>query len=263
MKAGLVAILAALDESRGARRALRVVLTADEEMATRTGRPHLEDAARGAAAALVLEAALPDGGVKTARKGLGRFYLVARGRSAHAGTQPNPGVSAIEELARQILRLHALRDDERGVSVNVGVIRGGTRENVVADRAEADVDVRVAHRADMDRIEDALAELEPVLEGASLTLTGGWTRPPLEPTERTELLLAAAQRHARDLGFELTAGGSGGGSDGNLVGALGVPVLDGLGPRGAGAHADDEHVLLESLPVRALLLARLLEDPGL
>lgn len=263
MKAGLIVIAAALAQARGGRRPVRVLLTADEEMGTRTGRLYLAEAAGGVAAAFVVEPCLPDGGLKVARKGLGRFRLTVSGRSAHAGTVPSPGVSAIEELARQIIRLHGLADDECGVSVNVGVIRGGTRENVVADHAEADIDVRIVHAPDAARLERALAALRPELDGARLELSGGWTRPPLEPTDRTRALLAAARRHGRELGIDLSDGSSGGGSDGNLVGALGVPVLDGLGPEGGGAHAESEHVLLASLPVRAKLLARLLEEPGL
>ena len=263
MKAGLVIILEAIEEADRGRRALRVFLTADEEMGSRTARPHLEAVARGAAAALVAEPAMAGGGLKTARKGLGRFRLTVTGRAAHAGTNRADGRSAIEELAHQVLRLHALTDDERGISVNVGVVRGGTTENVVAARAEADIDVRVSHAEDVALIEETLAGLEPVLDGAVLEVSGGWTRPPLEPSPGSALLFARARAVGLELGLDLTEGSSGGGSDGNLVGALGVPVLDGLGPEGGGAHADDEHVLIESLPVRARLLAALLQDPGL
>ncbi len=263
MKAGLVIILAAIAQAGPGRRALRVFLTADEERGSRTGRPHLEEAARGVAAALVAEPALAGGGLKTARKGLGRFRLTVTGRAAHAGTNRTEGRSAIEELAHQILRLHELNDEERGVSVNVGVVRGGTAENVVAARAEADLDVRVSHAADLARLEQALAELRPVLDGTELELSGGWTRPPLEPSPGSALLFARAHEAGRELGLDLAEGSSGGGSDGNLVGALGVPVLDGLGPDGGGAHADDEHALLDSLPLRAQLLAALLRNPGL
>ena len=263
MKAGLVIMLEAIAQSGSGRRALRVFLTADEEMGSRTARPHLEAAARGVAAALVAEPAMTGGGQKTARKGLGRFRLTVTGRAAHAGTNRAEGRSAIEELAHQILRLHALTDNERGISVNVGVVRGGTVENVVAARAEADVDVRVSHAEDVALMEEVLAGLEPVLEDTGLEVSGGWTRPPLEASPGSALLFARAREVGLDLGLDLTEGSSGGGSDGNLVGALGVPVLDGLGPEGGGAHADDEHVLIESLPVRAQLLAALLRDPGL
>lgn len=266
MKAGLVTILAALGAAPATghrRRALRVLITADEEQGSITARPHIAEAARGAAAALVLEPCLPGGGVKVARKGIGRFKLTVHGRAAHAGTQPSPGISAIEELARQIVHVHGLADLARGISVNVGVIRGGTAENVIAERAEAQIDVRISHHDHAAELETALRALPPSLAGARHEWSGGWTRPPLEASAGSALLFAAAARHAGKLGLALDQGSSGGGSDGNLIGALGVPVLDGLGPDGAGAHAESEHVLLASIPERARLLARLLADPGL
>jgi glutamate carboxypeptidase len=260
MKAGLVVLVEALCD-RGPR-ALRVFLTADEEQGSRTARPLLEDAARGAAAAFVLEPPTPGGHLKTARKGLGRFTLHVTGRAAHAGTNLVDGASAVEELAHQIVRLHGLTDEERGTSVNVGVVRGGTTENVVAAYAEAAVDVRVSHAADTERLERTLRTLEPTVPGTSIEVAGGWTRPPLERSEGTAILFAQAREHGRALGLELEERSSGGGSDGNLVGALGVPVLDGLGAEGGGAHALAEHVLLESIPVRARLLSLLLRRPG-
>jgi glutamate carboxypeptidase len=264
MKGCLVVLLEAIRlAGTGRTRALRVFLAADEEMGSRTARPRLEEAARGCAAAFVVEPPGADGSLKTARKGLGRFRLTITGRPAHAGTSRTEGVSAIEELAHQILALQALNDDGRGISTNVGVVRGGTSENVVPAQAEADVDVRVVRFEDRERMERALSALEPRLAGASLSLGGGWTRPPLEPSPGAELLFAAAREHGRDLGLELAAGSSGGGSDANLIGAVGVPVLDGLGIQGGGAHAPDEHVLIDSLPVRAELLSRLLLSPGL
>jgi glutamate carboxypeptidase len=217
----------------------------------------------GAAAAFVLEPPLPNGGLKTARKGLGRFRITVEGKAAHAGTNPADGASATEELAHQILRLHALNDPGRGISVNVGIVRGGTRENVVAELAEAEVDVRLTRQEGLASLEGALREARPTVPGTKVTVTGRWTRPPLEPTPGSALLFAKAREHGRRLGLHLVEGPSGGGSDGNLVGALGVPVLDGLGAEGGGAHALDEHVLVDSLPIRARLLAALLRDPGL
>jgi glutamate carboxypeptidase len=262
MKACLVVLLEAIRLAGDGRRALRVFLTADEEMGSPTGRAFLEPAAGGVAAALVVEPPTPEGNLKTARKGLGRFRLGITGRPAHAGTHRNEGVSAIEELAHQILALHALRDDERGVSVNVGVVRGGTSENVVAAEAEAKIDVRIARAEDRERLERILERLEPVTPGARLELGGGWTRPPLERSAGGAALFERAREHGRALGLDLREASSGGGSDGNIVGALGVPVLDGLGAEGGGAHAPDEHVQLDSMPVRAELLARLLRNPG-
>jgi glutamate carboxypeptidase len=263
MKACLVLMIAAIRAAGNERRALRIFLTADEEAGSRTGRPLLEAAAEGAAAAFVVEPPGQSGNLKTSRKGLGRFSLTIKGRPAHAGTHREEGVSAIEELAHQVLALHALNDDERGISINVGVVSGGISENVVAAEAQARIDVRVARFADRERVEHTLANLQPVHPEATLELGGGWTRPPLERSEGSTALFAQAREHGRELGLDLEEESSGGGSDGNLIGALGVPVLDGLGVEGADAHAPNEHVYLPSIPVRAQLLARLLRNPGI
>jgi glutamate carboxypeptidase len=264
MKAGLVLMLAAIRRaSPGRRRVLRVFLTADEEQGSRTAREAMAEAASGVAAALVVEPPTAQGHLKTARKGLGRFHVAITGRPAHAGTSLTEGASAVEELAHQIIRLHRLTDHEGGVSVNVGVVHGGTRENVVAAYADARLDVRVSQRADLERLERTLRSLEPVTEGTSIDVDGEWTRPPLERTPAGALLFARAREIGRELGLDLQEASSGGGSDANLVGALGIPVLDGLGAEGRGAHAHDEQVRLDALPVRTSLLAGLLEDPGL
>jgi glutamate carboxypeptidase len=261
MKGGIVVMLEAIRRAQTAR-ALRVVLTADEEIGSPTGRETLERAAAGAAAALVVEPPNSKGNLKTARKGLGRFRVRIAGRSAHAG-DPAEGASAIEELARLTLRLHALTDPERRVTVNVGVVSGGTRENVVAAEATAWIDVRAPTIAERARLDAILLGLETETPGTTLELSGGWTRPPLERSAGSAVLFERAREHGRELGLELREVSASGGSDGNLVGALGVPVLDGLGAEGAGAHAIDEHVVVASLPVRADLLAALLRDPGL
>ena len=257
MKAGLVVMVEGIRRAGDDRRALRVFLTADEEKGSPTGRPLLEQAAEGVAAAFVVEPPSPRGNLKTARKGLGRgeFDVLASFAAR--------GVSAVEELAHQTLALEALTDEHTGTAVNVGVVSGGTAENVVAAEAEARIDVRVATNADRERVERALTELRPVNPEAELELGGGWTRPPLERSEGAAKLFARAREYGRELGLDLEEGSSGGGSDGNLIGALGVPVLDGLGAQGAGAHSPDEHVELGSIPLRAELLARLLQDPGL
>jgi glutamate carboxypeptidase len=259
MKGGLVVLLEALQRT-DTRHALRIVVNADEEVGSIGSRDVLAEAATGAVAAFVLEGPTQSGGhLKTARKGIGRFRLTVRGRAAHAST-PGEGVSAIHELALQIVRLYDLQGD--GVAVSVGTIAGGTRENVVAAAAEAIVDIRIPRLEDRDRLDEALRSLRPALEGAELELTGTWTRPPLERSPGSAALFAAAREHGRALGLELEERSASGGSDGNLVGHL-VPVLDGLGAEGAGAHSDDEHVLVVSLDVRADLLARLLAEPGL
>jgi len=261
MKGGLVVMLEAIRRTQ-TEHELRVALTADEEIGSPTARGLLADAADGAVAAFVVEPPTARGDLKTARKGLGRFAVHVHGRAAHAA-QAEKGVSAIEELARLVLRLHALNDPSRGVSVNVGVVSGGTRENVVAAEARALIDVRAPTAAERERVDALLADLRAETAGASVEVTGGWTRPPLERSAGAAALFARARQHARDLGLALgEAGVVAGGSDGNLVGALGVPVLDGLGAEGDGAHALHEHVVVESLDTRAELLARILREPG-
>jgi glutamate carboxypeptidase len=262
MKAGLILLLAAIDEAGSGRRALRVFLTADEEQGSRTAHGPLRDAVDGVAAAFVVEPPTAEGHLKTSRKGLGRFRISVEGRPAHAGTNLREGASAVEELAQQVIRLHALTDHKRGVSLNVGMISGGTAENVVAAHAEARLDVRVTHAADVEKVEGSLRALEPVVAGTTITVSGGWTRPPLVPTPASRQLFAKARDHGRVLGLDLHEASSGGGSDANLISALGVPVLDGLGAEGGGAHAHHEHVRLDTLPLRVRLLARLLQDPG-
>jgi glutamate carboxypeptidase len=261
MKGGLVVMVEAIRLVRTAR-PLRVFLTADEEIGSPTAREPLARAAADVAAAFVCEPPTKTGDLKTARKGLGRFRLVVAGRAAHAG-DADEGASAIEELARLTLRLHALTDRTSGVSVNVGVVAGGTRENVVPAEATAWVDVRVPTLAERDRLGTLLRTLATETPGTSVTVQGGWTRPPLERSPEAGVLFERAREHGRTLGLDLDEASVAGGSDGNLVGALGVPVLDGLGAEGGGAHARDEHVRVETLPVRAELLAAILRDPGL
>jgi glutamate carboxypeptidase len=238
----------------------RVVMlfTTDEEIGSGTSRMAIEDAARHSDAVLVLEPSLPGGAAKTQRKGCGEFTITAHGVSAHAGIDPRKGASAIHELARQIRSLEALQDLERGISVNVGVIRGGTRGNVIAEQATAVVDVRVPTMADAARLDAAIRALAPSNPAVTIEVHGGVERPPLERTPAVARLYEQARQVAASLGHDLEEGGTGGGSDGNFTAALGVPTLDGLGPRGDGAHALHEHVVLADLPWRAAFLAALL-----
>ncbi len=262
MKAGLAIGLLAVEALTAVAHPFgrRVVLlaTTDEETGSHRSRAVLEAEARQSAAVLVLEPGLPDGGLKTARKGVGEFRLEVHGRSAHAGVDPTKGASAIHELARQILALEALRDAERGISVNVGVVEGGTRSNVVADRASAAIDVRIATMADAARLDAAVRGLSPMTSGTRLEVSGGINRPPMERTDGVARLFALAVDVAAGLGVRLTEGATGGGSDGNFTAALGVPTLDGLGAVGDGAHAAHEHVEVAWLAPRAALLAGLL-----
>ncbi len=262
MKGGIVVLLGAMRGllALGVRppHRIRMLFTSDEETGSETSRPLIEEEARRSHLVLCLEPALPDGSLKTFRKGVADFTVVAYGRSAHAGADPQRGINAIEELAYQILRLRGLADIRRGTTVTVGVIRGGTRPNVVPEYAEMVVDVRVATRAEMDRIERAFRALRPVLEGARLEVRGGFNRPPMERNAQMVATFERARAIAAELGMTLTEGGTGGGSDANFTAALGIPTLDGLGAIGNGAHALEEHVRIDSLPQRAALVAALL-----
>ena len=262
MKAGLalagLAVKALAQESDGLPGVVVLLVTADEETGSAVSRGIIEAEARVSDAALVLEPALPGGALKTRRKGCGEFVLRVSGRAAHAGIEPELGASAISELARQILRIEALRDAAAGTAVNVGVVRGGSRPNVVAADAEAMIDVRVASAAEATRVTAALLAMKPVDPGTQVAVAGGIDRPPMERSAAGSALFAVAQAVAADLGRTLGEGGTGGGSDGNLTAALGVPTLDGLGAVGGGAHADNEHVTTADLPWRAALVAGLL-----
>ena len=240
-------------------RPVTLLLTCDEEIGSRTSRPLVEEEAREAAAALVLEPPIPGGIVKTARKGVGVFTLRAKGRAAHAGLDPSKGVNAIIELAHQVLCLDRLNDFERGVTVSVGLISGGTTPNVIPAEASATLDVRFWTPEQGSRIEEAIRGLGPTLDGAQLEVSGGINRPPMPRSAENLKLYEHARRLAAELGFELGSGSVGGGSDGNFTSAMGVPTLDGLGVDGAGAHAEDEHILLADIPRRAALLTRLLQ----
>jgi glutamate carboxypeptidase len=265
MKGGLVLLLFALAAlntiGREPRRPLRVLLDCDEEIGSPTARDLIDTMASQAGVGLVLEPPLPGGVLKTARKGSLLYHLEIIGRAAHAGIEPEKGASAILELARQIEAINALHDPERGTLVNIGVVRGGSRLNVVPAQAEADIAVRVTTADDADRVDRAMKTLSPSVPGTEVRVIPGRTRPPMQPSPASRELFARARVIAASAGIaDLTDGATGGGSDANLVAARGVPTLDGLGPEGDGAHADDEHVLVASMPARAALIAGLLAE---
>ncbi len=263
---GLLATRAVFETLVPAAGRVAMLVTSDEETGSDTSRALIEAEARASDAVLVLEPALAGGPLKTSRKGIGQYHLAITGVAAHAGVDPRKGVSAVRELARQILALEALHDLERGVSVNVGVVSGGTRPNVVAEAAHAVVDVRAPTLDDAARVDAAMRALQPVLPGSRLVVTGGFERPPMERSAGVAALYAHAQAAAALLGQRIEEGGTGGGSDGNFTAALGVPTLDGLGAVGDGAHALHEHVELDQLVPRtallAALIARLLSPDG-
>ena len=262
MKANLALALEALRacEATGVcpQSPVTILFTCDEESGSPSGRALVETEAKNARAVLVLEPPATGGRVKTARKGTGMFTIKVHGRAAHAGLDPEKGVSAVLELARQTIRLHNLNDPATGTTVMVTVARGGTHSNVVPDEAEAEIDVRFSSAAEAARIENAILNLKPFDERAQLAMGGGINRPPLERTEEVKQLYDHAQSLAAMLNFELGEASVGGASDGNFVGALGVPVLDGLGIEGDGAHAAHEHIIVDNISRQGALLAGLI-----
>ncbi len=263
MKSGIVCAIEALRvmvaESLPTKRPITLVLTCDEEIGSKTSRSLVEEEAKNAAAALVLEPPAPGGVVKTGRKGIGEFTVRALGRAAHAGLDPSKGVNAIVELAHQTLRLAALNDFERGITVSVGLINGGTAMNVIPAEASAKVDVRYWTQEDGEMIVNTIRGLAPALPRAQLEVTGGINRPPMPRSDENIALYEQARALAAEIGFELKETIVGGGSDGNFTAAMDVPTLDGLGVDGAGAHADHEHIIIDDIPRRAALLTRLMQ----
>jgi glutamate carboxypeptidase len=262
MKASTAMMFAALDILRALGAANRPVvwsINTEEEVGSPVSRPVLEALAREAELVLCLEPPVPPhGALKTQRKGVGMFTLYVTGKASHAGADHQAGVSAIEEMARQVQWLHSLTDYERGTTVNVGVVEGGTKRNVVAAEASALIDLRVTTLAEAERVVPQILGMQPSLAGTILSVEGGLNRPPME---RTPAIVAAFERArliGEDLGLDLQEGFTGGGSDGNFTAALGVPTLDGLGCIGDGAHADHEHIIVPALPERTALLAALL-----
>jgi len=261
MKANIVLMLECLrhfaETGKSPLRPINILLSCDEEVGSATGRPLVEREAANAAACFVFEPSF-DGMVKTGRKGTGMYSLRAHGIPAHAGLEPEKGASAILELSHQIEKLHSLNAPEVGTTVNVCTIKGGTTMNVIPEHAECSVDVRFSTVAEAERIDAAICSLSPVDPRVTLDVSGGINRPPME---RTGAVIALYEK-ARDLAssFDYTLGETqvGGASDGNFVGALGVPVLDGLGVAGAGAHTLREHVLVSDIAKRAALITLLL-----
>lgn len=237
------------------------LMNSDEEIGSPESRRWVRLIARNVARTFVLEPAFgPDGRLKTARKGVMRFTVTVRGRAAHAGLEPTAGASAINELAHVIHQLHGLTDHERGMTVNVGRITGGTRPNVVAAEASAEVDVRIMTVADGEEIKKRIAAIEPSTPGTSIHIEGGTGIPPLERTERNQALWSAAREAGQRLGLELDEFTAGGGSDGNTTSQF-TATLDGLGAIGDGAHAIHERVTVDGMVERAALLAELLMAP--
>jgi glutamate carboxypeptidase len=262
MKGGLVigffAVEALAATVRLPQKRIVFLWTSDEEIGSGTSRAVIEREARRSNAVLVLEPASGlAGDVKTSRKGVGEIEIIAMGRAAHAGLNPEAGINAIEEIALQIARISRWNQPSRGITVNAGVIEGGTRTNVIPEKARVVVDVRAARDRDMPALERKFRALRPILRGARLQIRGGFNRPPME-RKNSAALYDKARAVAKEMRFALGEARVGGGSDGNFTAALGVPTLDGLGAVGEGAHGPDENILVGALPKRAALLAGLL-----
>lgn len=237
-----------------------LVLTCDEEVGSLSGWPLIEREARSGDTryAFVMEPPAPGGRVKTGRKGTGIFAIKVEGRAAHAGLEPEKGASAILELARQTEQLHAINLSGSGITLNVGVVQGGTRSNVVAAEAQGEIDVRFSTEAELLEIERILSNLKPIDERTKVFVSGGINRPPLERTPAVIELFEKARAIAAQLDFELGEAQVGGASDGNFVAAMGIPVLDGLGISGDGAHAIHEHIEADDIARRGALIGGLL-----
>ena len=262
MKAGIVQALFALEALQelktGVSKRLVFLWTSDEEIGSESSRKLIEDEARRSDAVFVLEPCLgPRGMVKTSRKGVGEAKLMVHGRAAHAGLDPDRGINAIHELAAQIARIEKWNDPRSGVTVNADLIDGGTRTNVIPDRAKVNFDLRAWRQSDINSLEKRFRSLKPIHKGAKLEVRGGFDRPPLERKHSVALFLRAKSL-AKQMGFSLNEAAAGGGSDGNFTAALGIPTLDGFGAVGDGAHSAQEFVFYKTMPQRSALLAAML-----
>jgi glutamate carboxypeptidase len=269
MKAGLAFFVTAMRSLRDLNipvdRKVVLQVNADEEVGSETSRPLTEAAARESDFVLVLEPGTGlEGKWKTARKGVGGYTVEVRGKAAHAGVDFTAGASAILELARQLQVIAGFTDLERGLTVNPGIVAGGTRTNVIAADARAEVDVRVARLGDAGALDAKFRALKPFDSRCAIEVTGGLNRPPMERTPQVEAMFRQAQGFARELGITLEESSTGGGSDGNFTAALGVPTLDGIGAVGEGAHAPSESILIERIADRTAMLAKLVAslDPA-
>jgi glutamate carboxypeptidase len=261
MKAGVVMALEAVAALRelGAERPVMLLLNSEEEVGSPVSRAIMEKLAEECAAVFVLE---PAQGLayKTARKGVGHFQLRVEGVGSHAGVDFERGHSAVLEMARLVERVSGFTDLSKGLTVNVGVIGGGTRSNVVAAECVAEVDVRIVRASDAAKVERMFRGLKTTDKACRLTVSGGINRPPMERKAGTIALFRLAKKLAAEMGLELEEAATGGGSDGNFTAAMGVATLDGMGAVGAGAHAAHEHVVAKHLVERTVLLAGMIAE---
>ncbi len=265
MKGGLALFISAMklliESDIAVSRKVILQVNSDEEIGSPSSRPLTEEIARNSDAVLVLEpAAGLDGKAKTARKGVGDYTVVVRGVPSHAGLDFEKGASAIVEMARQIEKIAGFTRLDRGITVSPGVIQGGTRSNVIAAECSLEVDVRIAKAPDAKYLARQFASLTPRDKRCRIEVTGGMNRPPLERSPKGKALFRRAQSVASEIGFHLDECSVGGGSDGNFTAALGGATLDGLGAVGEGAHAPHESIVIENIPQRIALLARLVNQ---
>lgn len=261
MKAGIAIGLSALAELQNSgelKRPVTLLCTSDEEIGSGTSRKYIEALAKESVLVLVFEPALPDGSLKTWRKGNGEFHIQVKGRAAHSGGDHQQGRNAIEEMAHQVIAIQKLTDYSKQTTLNVGVIHGGTVSNVVPDHAAVEVDVRFIEQKEWDRVEAEMHKLKPVLDGTSLQITGSVNRPPMPFDETMKATFGKARSIAAGIGMELKAGGTGGVSDANFVAPLGIPVLDGMGGVGDGYHSEREFIYASSLEEKKKLLMELI-----
>jgi len=262
MKAGIVISLAAIEQAQkmGLNRPVTLLCTSDEEIGSGTSRAQIESLAKESALVLVMEAALLDGSLKTWRKGVGEFWVKTKGRAAHAGGDHQAGRNAIEEMSHLVIAIQKLTDYSKQTTLNVGVIHGGTVSNVVPEECTVQVDVRVMQPGEWEKLEAEMKKLKPVLEGTSIEITGGLNRPPMPFDDRMNATFEKAKSIAAKLGMTLSAGGTGGASDGNFVAPLGIPLLDGMGAVGEGYHSEREYIFTASLEQKARLIASLIRE---
>lgn len=263
MKAGLVqaiwAVRALQQQDLLAGKRIVFLCGSDEEVGSPSSSDWLSHHAMGSAQVLVVEPAVAgSGALKVARKGTGQYQVTITGLAAHAGNNPEEGISAVQEMAHQVLFLHGLNAPEHGTTVNVGIAQGGNRVNVVADKAVLGIDTRVTSEEEAQRIHAEITQLQPHLPGIKLEVSGAQSRPPMRQSAESLVLMQRAQSVAQQLGFTVEGKSVGGGSDGNFTAALGIPTLDGLGATGAGIHARHEHIQIADIPARAALVAGLI-----
>ncbi len=266
MKAGLLSIYYALrslqDEDELNNISVCIAFNSDEEISSKISRPWLEALSRKSKYALVLESARADGNLVNKRKGVGRYKIEISGVAAHSGVDHKSGCSAIQELAQWIIALHERTNYQIGTTVNVGVVAGGTSVNVVADHASAEVDLRIFDLHEAEVIEGLMKQLvdKPRTPGVMAKVTGGVTRPPMNPSAKTLQLCSRVEQIGSELGIKIGWTATGGGSDGCFSAKLGVPTIDGLGPVGGGSHGSNEYLLINTIEPRLYLLRRIIQD---